>query len=112
MPGFDGTGPTGMGPGSGGGFGVCPPGAGTAAGSPLRGIGRGGLSWGGGRGQLSGGGGTGLIGFGRGFLVGWSITRPDEELVLANHASVLERELASIRGRLAALRTDGDGKKE
>ena len=40
------------------------------------------------------------------------MTAQDEELVLANHASVLERELAAIRGRLASLKKDADGKRE
>ena len=110
MPGFDGTGPAGIGSRSGGGSGVCPPGAATTSGVPLRGIGRGGLPWGGGRGRLGGGGGTGLVGFCQGFFGSWSMTRKDEELVLANHASVLERELTAIRGRLATLKKDDRGK--
>jgi len=64
MPGLDGTGPMGMGPRTGGGFGFCPPGSGPAPYAyGVRGLGRGGLPWGGGRGFGFGGG----RGWGRGF---------------------------------------------
>ena len=79
MPGFDGTGPMGMGPRTGGGRGFCPPGIGTApyggnfyganpyyggypyGGNPYGygvgfGVGRGGFPRGGGRGRAFGGG--------------------------------------------------------
>jgi hypothetical protein len=58
MPGFDGTGPLGQGPRTGGGFGYCPPvGEPTASGAPVvYGAGRGGLPRGGGRGFAFGGG--------------------------------------------------------
>lgn len=110
MPRFDGNGPTGMGPRTGGGFGACPPGAETTAGAPLRGIGRGGLPWGGGRGRLGGGGGTGFLGFCKGFFGGRGMVPQDEEVVLANRASVLERELAATREQLATLKKDVNGK--
>jgi hypothetical protein len=81
MPGFDGTGPRGQGPMTGGGRGFCAmphqpygsfgygfrapnlPGQGMPYGSPAFGAGRGGLPWGGGRGRVFGGG--------RGFRRGW-----------------------------------------
>ncbi len=63
MPGFDGTGPQGLGPRTGGGFGFCPPTAGPAQnpnafgyGNPWFGVGRGGWPRGGGRGRAWGGG--------------------------------------------------------
>ncbi len=64
MPGFDGTGPQGLGPRTGGGFGFCPPNVGPAPypavgyGFGYRGfgVGRGGWPWGGGRGRAWGGG--------------------------------------------------------
>jgi len=55
MPGFDGTGPRGQGPRTGGGWGRCAP-LPDETGVP-RGMGRGGLPWGGGRGRCWGGGG-------------------------------------------------------
>lgn len=71
MPGLDGTGPMGMGPRTGGGFGYCPPGAGPAPYGGyygVRGLGRGGLPWGGGRGFGFGGGrGRGRRAWGRGW---------------------------------------------
>lgn len=58
MPRFDGTGPMGMGPRTGGGFGYCSPGAGPEYGPGYypRGAGRGFAPWGGGRGRVRGGG--------------------------------------------------------
>ena len=73
MPGFDGTGPMGQGPMTGGGRGFCaipnraygPSGYGVRVpqsfygrsfGGPIFGAGRGGLPWGGGRGRVFGGG--------------------------------------------------------
>ncbi|HPZ07087.1 MAG TPA: DUF5320 domain-containing protein [Candidatus Eremiobacteraeota bacterium] len=53
MPGFDGTGPQGMGPRTGGGRGYCPP---PPYDYPGFGAGIGGRPWGGGRGRLWGGG--------------------------------------------------------
>jgi len=66
MPGLDGTGPMGMGPRTGGGFGFCPPGSGPAPYAyGVRGLGRGGLPWGGGRGFGFGGGRGWRRGYGR-----------------------------------------------
>ena len=113
MPGFDGNGPTGMGPRTGGGFGSCLPGAGTTAGTTLRGIGRGGLPWGCGRGRLRGEGrGMGFLGFCRGFFGGQRMTPQDEAIILANSVSVLERELAATREQLASVKKDAKEKAE
>jgi len=91
MPCFDGTGPAGMGPRTGGCFGYCPPGAGTAQGwyppepwyppqtagygyPVIYGIGRGGVPRGCGRGRGYGGGrgrGSGNYGFGGGGRGRW-----------------------------------------
>ena len=65
MPGFDGTGPMGQGPMTGGGRGFCAVPGGYAPG--FFGLGRGGLPWGGGRGRGFGGG----RGWGRG--MGWGL---------------------------------------
>jgi len=56
MPGFNGTGPQGMGPRTGGGRGFCTPGTANNNTGTTRGIGRGGAPWGGGRGRSWGGG--------------------------------------------------------
>ena len=86
MPGFDGTGPWGLGPGSGWGLGPC--GAGMAF---RRGRGR---------------------GFGRGF--GWrrfwgypyqpQITKKEEKEILEDEVLALEEELKGIKARLAELK--------
>lgn len=108
MPGFDGTGPLGMGPRTGGGFGFCPPGYSVGVG-PVYGLGRGGLPWGGGRGWGFGGG------RGRGFFRGaWGwpyqappysygppVVSPDQEkVVLQNQVELLNQQLEVIRARL------------
>jgi hypothetical protein len=124
MPGFDGTGPMGLGPRTGGGFGYCAPGAGTAA--PFRyapgvvyGVGRGGIPWGGGRGRAFGGG------RGRWWRMGgypfhlypyapsasYPAMQPaDERAVLEDQVTYLEQQLASVRQRLTELQTQGDEK--
>jgi hypothetical protein len=68
MPGFDGTGPRGQGPRTGGGWGRCAP-LPNETWAP-RGVGRGGLPWGGGRGRCWGGGARGGWGRGQGFARG------------------------------------------
>jgi hypothetical protein len=115
MPGFDGTGPQGMGPRTGGGRVFCPPGAETRTGygqtGPfLRGAGRGGIPWGGGRGRVYGGG------RGRGyyrtipFAAQHFYHEPNAAQTiefLKNQASLLEGELAALQKRIEEL-----GKKE
>ncbi|MEW5947695.1 MAG: DUF5320 domain-containing protein [bacterium] len=115
MPGFDGTGPMGLGPRTGGGFGYCGQGSGFAGGV-LRGVGRGGFPWGGGRGRAWGGGrgmgrrwfGFGRFGFPFGAFPAW--TPQDETAYLSNQALALENELSAIRERLAALEKESDRK--
>jgi hypothetical protein len=111
MPGFDGTGPQGMGPKTGGSRGFCPPNAEARTGGPfLRGAGRGGAPWGGGRGRAFGGG--------RGrwscrttvFDARQFYAAPNAATTikfLKNQASLLEGELAAIQKRIEEL-----GKKE
>ena len=126
MPGFDGTGPRGMGPRTGGGRGFCTPGTGPYYGTygtggwyagrgfwPFRGAGRGGIPWGGGRGRAFGGGrGRGWYGLNPSFNAAvpfygaypssaWS---PEQELAfLKNQSAAMEQEIEDIRGRIAEL---------
>ncbi len=121
MTGFDGTGPMGMGPRTGGGRGFCPPGTGVrypavGIGPVVRGAGRGGIPWGGGRGRVYGGG------RGRGWWCAprpyygyvpyaWPSTAPSMEQemnFLKNQAAFLEEELAEIRKRLQELETKSE----
>ena len=121
MPGFDRTGPRGMGPRTGGGRGTCPPGTGQAyeyGPDVVRGVGRGGIPWGGGRGWGWGGGrGGGPRGGGRGWAgppvygpppygadVPYSPPDAGQQMeALRNQASFLEQELQRIRKRLDEL---------
>ena len=110
MPGYDGTGPNGMGARTGGGFGYCPPGAGPVGRAAVRGLGRGGLPWGGGRG-FGFGGGRGR-GVGRGFR-GAAVYGPpasagvapveDERRWLREQAEAMRQNLADVEQRLADL---------
>jgi len=116
MPGFNGTGPQGMGSRTGGGFGYCAPGAGPAM--PVNqgayyGVGRGGYPRGGGRGWARGGG----RGFGRGNFPGAGTGAyyppmagpaypPDpaaERGFLEQQAQGLQDELKAVRQRLDEL---------
>jgi hypothetical protein len=119
MPGFDGTGPAGRGPRTGGGRGFCAPGVGArypygSTGPVMRGAGRGGIPWGGGRGRVYGGA------RGRGWWCGPALyyspyaqpfTEPDAEQemnFLKNQAASLEQELSAIRKRLDEIETKGE----
>ena len=113
MPGFNGTGPQGMGPRTGGGRGFCTPGTANNynTGTTPRGIGRGGAPWGGGRGR-SGGGGYGRGGYGpaANYTAGAYDTDPvqntQQDLVfLKNQANSMEQELEHIRKRIEDLST-------
>ena len=115
MPGFDGTGPRGMGPRTGGGFGFCAPGAGPAPAGytpgAVYGLGRGGIPWGGGRGRAFVGG------RGRGWRAGLPYAAPayapvvpyppassfDEKAFLENQVQYLEQQLTTIKDRLMQL---------
>jgi hypothetical protein len=112
MPGFDGTGPRGLGPRTGGGFGLCGPGAGPAPAGyvpgVVYGVGRGGIPWGGGRGRAFGGG------RGRwwrrafpyavapyGGAVPYAAPSPvEEKALLENEIAYLQQQLAAVKSRL------------
>lgn len=115
MPGFDGTGPMGTGPGTGGGFGFCPPGYPAGVG-PSYGLGRGGLPWGGGRGRGFGGGRGRWSSRG---AWGWPypaspyaftppVMAPDQEkAVLQDQVELLNQQLEAIRARLSEIEAPG-----
>lgn len=108
MPRGNGTGPTGMGPMTGGGFGYCAGYSVPGFANPIRsGMGRG-MAWG-----RGGGGGRGLAhrrgrgGFAPPYagvvppVAGvFPTAAPDEETVLKSHVSVLEEQLAAMKARL------------
>ncbi|MGD9401255.1 MAG: DUF5320 domain-containing protein [bacterium] len=115
MPGFDGTGPWGMGPRTGGGFGFCAPGSGPV---PYRsgpgvgyGVGRGGRPWGGGRGRAFGGGRGWMwraaypYGAGPywGYPAGQEAAPADERAFLENELAYMEQQIEAIRSRLAEI---------
>ena len=117
MPGFDGTGPMGQGPRTGGGFGFCGPGAGPATGGyapgVVYGVGRGGVPWGGGRGRAFGGG-RGRWGMARfpymmpayGGVNPYPQAAPfDEKAFLESQLTNLEQQLTAIKDRLAEIGT-------
>lgn len=93
MPGFDGTGPRGQGPMTGGGFGRC---SGMSAGYGA-GYGRG-L----GRGMNRGYGRCGFAGRG---LMTWeaSLAAPDEKACLESRLQWLEQQAAAVRERLGGI---------
>jgi len=117
MPGFDGTGPFGQGPRTGGGFGFCPPTAGPYYyGQPVvYGVGRGGLPRGGGRGFTFGGG------RGRRWWHRWAYPYPpayypapapaqmppEEELTwLKEQSNALQDQLNQINARITELASE------
>lgn len=121
MPGFDGTGPMGMGPQTGGGFGPCPQ-VNTPSGGMVYGLGRGGMPSGGGRGRGRGRGrGCGFGGGrGRGFAPagsGWpgmaptdpygvsTLSADQEKSILQNQMALLSQQLDAIRVRLDEIET-------
>ena len=114
MPGFDGTGPRGQGPRTGGGFGYCAPGSGPGygAGGFPRGAGRGGFPWGGGRGRAWGGGrGWGGQSMYGGYPPPAAQWTPEQELEsLQMQAQAMEQELQSIRQRITELGDEGKKK--
>jgi len=121
MPGFDGTGPAGMGPRTGGGFGFCSPGTGPAPGGyapgAVYGVGRGGLPRGGGRGRAFGGG-RGWWGRARFPYAApaYQVAAPypaaapfDEKAFLDNQVTYLEQQIAAVRNRLSEIETQTAG---
>ncbi len=124
MPGFDGTGPWGLGPRTGGGRGFCPPGAGSGYGyqrGGFYGVGRGGLPWGGGRGRTWGGG-RGWWWRGRfvpptwGWYAhpypSWSISSQDEAQFLRDEIKFLEERMAQMQQRLNELESETESVEE
>jgi len=115
MPGFDGTGPMGLGPRTGGGFGFCPPGGGpTPAGyapGVVYGVGRGGIPWGGGRGRAFGGGRgwwwragfPGMMYPYGGFGPYPTAAAVDEKAFLENQITYLEQQLTAVKNRLVEI---------
>ncbi len=113
MPRFDGTGPMGFGPRSGGGFGYCPPSAGAGpvyggGGYSDYGVGRGGYPRGGGRGRAWGGG----RGQGYGYPAypgypppppAWGPPPGEEIDFLRSQEQGLREELDAIRSRIEQL---------
>ena len=115
MPGFDRTGPAGMGPMTGGGRGNCAfrnPGIGLAF------MGQGSFFHGGGRGRRNRFYATGLTRWQRGdfnypafnwrgssYVTGWTVK--EEKEALKSQMEFLERELADLRAHIATLDTDG-----
>jgi Family of unknown function (DUF5320) len=93
MPGRDGKGPQGAGPGTGGRRGSCFAGTGPVAGATnLRGAGQGYAPRGGGRGRAFGGG--------RGPGFGTQAQAEDSAQALKERAAALERELEEVRRRM------------
>ena len=117
MPGFDGTGPMGLGPRTGGGFGFCSPGVGPSPVGYLPGVfygvGRGGIPWGGGRGRAFGGGrgwwwraGLPYTVPPYGAVAPYPAAAPsDEKAFLQNELTYLEQQLDAVRKRLAEIGT-------
>ena len=106
MPGYDGTGPRGMGPMTGGGRGYCAVPVDDFAGRPRIGrfFGRGG-GRGGGRGRRNRYYATGLVGWQRsGFMP------EDEKEALRSEAELLKQELSDIQSRISALENDKEQK--
>ncbi|MBN2107364.1 MAG: DUF5320 domain-containing protein [Deltaproteobacteria bacterium] len=116
MPGFNGTGPMGMGPRTGGGRGFCAPGSGAAYGygaGLYRGAGRGGIPWGGGRGRAWGGGrgwyGPVAPAWGAAPVFG-GYSPEQEAAFLQNQAAALEQEIQRMRARIDELESRGEEK--
>ena len=119
MPAFDGTGPLGQGPRTGGGFGFCPPTESSYYyGTPyVYGVGRGGLPRGGGRGFTFGGG----RGRGRRFW-GWGFApvapayypaptpvqmTPEQEIAwLKEQSQMMHEQLNQINARITELSSE------
>ncbi|MFH1314316.1 MAG: DUF5320 domain-containing protein [Candidatus Eisenbacteria bacterium] len=115
MPGFDRTGPRGLGSRTGGGFGLCGPGAGRSQGGyvpgVVYGVGRGGIPWGCGRGRAFGGGrgrwrrvGVAYAVAPYGGGVPYSAAAPvGEKAFLESEITNLEQQLAAVKSRLAEM---------
>jgi hypothetical protein len=119
MPGYDGNGPRGQGPRTGGGFGYCGTGSrpvgpfspigrqGGGAGFGGYGVGRGGAPFGGGRGRCFGGGRQGgRAGYGRGFG-GYG----SNDAEFSGQLQQLYDEIAGLREQINRI-TQTDGKQD
>jgi len=105
MPGFDGTGPRGMGPMTGGGRGFCAaPGA--ARRTPA--VGRTFLGWGCGRGWRNQYYATGLPRWQRWASWGVPPTAEDEKQALKSEADFLRSRLKALEERLAAMQGESE----
>ena len=107
MPGFDRTGPSGAGPGSGRGRGPCGQTTRTRRfpwSGLFRGMGRGGAAAGGGRNRRYGGGGWRLpfLGFGSAVAI-------EEAEALKTEIAAAKEEIAVMEARLRELETTGQG---
>ena len=114
MPRFDGTGPRGQGPRTGGGVGYCPPVARSQVyGAPIvYGVGRGGIPRGGGRGWAFGGGrgrGRRFWGVAPGtpaYVVPGQMTVEDEIALLQEQSHAMQDQLHQITARIADLTSE------
>jgi hypothetical protein len=117
MPAFDGTGPLGQGPRTGGGFGYCPPTPGAVyGGNVVYGVGRGGRPRGGGRGRAFGGG----RGWNRRYwqpyptppAYGYDMPAqsvPEQELAwLREQSQMMQQQLEQINARIEELTVEQD----
>jgi len=101
MPGFDGTGPRGQGPMTGGGRGRCNPyGAGRGRGRGQRGAGRGGPPYGGGRGRVWGGGQAAFN------------DAAEEGAYIREEIEAMEQEIDFLKKRLAELENSSSNAKK
>ena len=108
MPGFDGTGPLGQGPRTGGGFGSCDPTAGPYYGQPVvYGVGRG-FAFGGGRGRgrRFGGGAPGAPVYYPAPAASVQMTAEDEIALLKEQSQAMQDQLTQINARIAELTTE------
>ena len=112
MPGFNGTGPRGEGPMTGGGRGYCNTSDGAPRSGGFYGRGRDGMPWGCGRGRGWGNGRgwssgmrRGGFGFGQAGAVP-PVTVDEERRYLTDQLSALENEINDIRSRLDSLNDD------
>lgn len=108
MPGLDGSGPLGAGPGTGRGLGRCGfsrgAGFGARAGRPM-GVGRGGAPRGGGRGRCFGGRGMGS--WRQSYADPTPFTPSEEAEVLKAQLAAAEDEIAALKNRLEELEKKG-----
>jgi len=109
MPGGDGTGPRGMGPGTGWGRGGCVPWTGRRFGPVGAGLGFGWGRGGRGRGRMFGGWAgpvpaVGWPGYGVGNAAGWALPTPVQEReLLTQQLNLLQEQLRAVEQRLSEI---------